>query len=77
LKLKSNLWAEGAVGYVDEMVVDASCRGRGVGAQILEQLIAIACERVELDSAFHRKEAHALYESSGFQSRALLFSRSL
>src|SRR5437764_13415990 len=36
LSIKSNLWSEAFVGYVDEMVVDAAHRGRGVGTQILD-----------------------------------------
>jgi glucosamine-phosphate N-acetyltransferase len=81
LTTKSNLWNPAAVGYVDEMVVDGEHQGRGIGTQILDRLISWArtqgCSRVELDSAFHRKDAHAFYEGRGFQSRALLFSMSL
>src|ERR1043165_405112 len=34
--IKSNLWNEAFVGYVDEMVVNGTHRGRGVGTQILD-----------------------------------------
>ena len=81
LTIKSNLWSEAFVGYVDEMVVDEAQRGRGVGTQILDRLISWArergCNRIELDSAFHRKSAHAFYERRGFQSRAYLYSKLL
>jgi GNAT superfamily N-acetyltransferase len=81
LTIKSNLWNEAFVGYVDEMVVDKAQRGRGVGTQILDHLISWArergCNRIELDSAFHRKDAHAFYERRGFQSRAYLYSKLL
>lgn len=79
LTLKNNLWQEGYVGHVDELVVDNKYRGRGVGAQLLKHLVVLAqqmhCRRVELDSAFHRREAHEFYERHGFESRALLFSK--
>ncbi len=81
LAIKSNLWNEAFVGYVDEMVVDEAHRGRGVGTEILEHLASWArergCNRIELDSAFHRKDAHAFYEGRGFQSRAYLYSKLL
>jgi glucosamine-phosphate N-acetyltransferase len=81
LAIKSNLWSEAFVGYVDEMIVDEAQRGRGVGSQILDYLTSWArergCNRIELDSAFHRKDAHAFYEHRGFQSRAYLYSKLL
>jgi glucosamine-phosphate N-acetyltransferase len=81
LTIKSNLWNEAFVGYVDEMVVDGAHRGRGIGTQILDHLISWArergCNRIELDSAFHRKDAHVFYERRGFQSRAYLYSKLL
>jgi glucosamine-phosphate N-acetyltransferase len=81
LTVKSNLWSEAFVGYVDEMVVDEAYRGRGIGTQMLDRLISCArergCNRIELDSAFHRKDAHAFYERRGFQSRAYLYSKPL
>ena len=81
LTFKNNLWHEGSVGNVDELVVDEKCRGKGVGAKLLASLIDLArergCRRVELDSAHHRKEAHRFYERQGFENRACLFSRIL
>jgi glucosamine-phosphate N-acetyltransferase len=39
--------------------------------------VAVGCKQFELDSAFHRKEAHAFYEQRRFERRALLFSKPL
>ena len=81
LTLKNTLWPAGPIGNVDELVVDAASRGRGVGTRLLERLAAAArergCRRLELDSAFHRAEAHAFYERHGFEKRAYLFSKPL
>ena len=81
LTLKNNLWQEGTLGHLDELVVDRDYRGRGIGTQLLAHLISLAqrkgCRRLELDSAFHRKAAHRFYEQHGFENRAFLFSRSL
>jgi GNAT superfamily N-acetyltransferase len=81
LMLLNNLWQEGYLGYVDTMIVDSEYRGRGIGTQLLEQLLAFArqngCLRVELGSGFHRIQAHQFYERRGFKGRALLFCRVL
>lgn len=81
LSVKNNLWQEAYLGHVDELVVDSGYRGRGVGAELLEHLVVIAkergCRRVELDTAFHRQEAHDFYERMGFENRGYVFSKSL
>ena len=78
LTIKNNLWQEGNLGHIDELVVDSNSRGKGIGRQLLSQLIILAkemkCRRIELDTAFHRKEAHRFYEQQGFENRAYLFS---
>ena len=81
LTMKNNLWQEGYLGHIDELVVDNEYRGKGVGTLLLDQIIVLArqkgCRRVELDSASHRKQAHQFYEQHGFENRAFLFSRVL
>ena len=81
LTLKNNLWQQGYLGHIDELVVDETCRGRGIGTQLLNAIVEIAkkcgCRRVELDSAFHRQAAHKFYEREGFENRAYLFSKKL
>jgi GNAT superfamily N-acetyltransferase len=81
LTIKNNLWCEGFLGFVDELVVDEAHRGKGIGTKLLDDLISWArergCRRVELDSSFHRTAAHVFYERYGFQSRAYLYSKSL
>jgi ribosomal protein S18 acetylase RimI-like enzyme len=81
LTIKNNLWHEGYLGHIDELIVESAFRGRGIGTQLLDKLLDAAqrrgCRRVELDSAFHRKQAHEFYARQGFESRALLFSKVL
>ena len=47
--------------------------------RLLERLASLArergCRAMELDSAFHRVEAHAFYEKLGFEKRAFLFAK--
>jgi len=81
LTLKNNLWQAGFLGHIDELIVSKEKRGSGVGSALLAAIIGIAkeagCPRVELDSAFHRSEAHKFYQQQGFENRAYLFSRVL
>jgi GNAT superfamily N-acetyltransferase len=81
LTIKSNLRNGAFVGYVDEMVVDETLRGRGIGTRILDHLTSWArergCTRIDLDSAFHRKDAHAFYEARGFRRRAYQYQKLL
>jgi len=69
------------LGHIDELIVDEKHRECSFGTQLLNEIIAHArrrgCERVELDSAFHRKTAHEFYRRRGFENRAYLFSKSL
>src|SRR5471030_954669 len=50
---------------VDDLVVSASARSRGVGGALLAELIsrarAAGCRLLDLDSALHRSDAHRFY----------------
>lgn len=71
----------GCLGIVDEMVVAESYRGQGIGKKLMDHITKIAtgqnCKWIELDSSFHREEAHAFYTSLGFEKRAYWFSKKL
>lgn len=81
LTVKGNLWQEGYLGHIDELVVDEPYRRQGIGNRLLENVIDLArrmdCRRIEIDSAFPRTEAHKFYEQRGFEKRAYLFSLGL
>ena len=81
LTIKNSLWHGGYLGHIDELVVDERFRGEGVGTRLLDEMIKVSrdrsCKKIELDSAFHRKEAHRFYESKGFENRAFVFSKDL
>jgi len=81
LTLKSSLRHEGAIGHVDELIVDPDHRCRGIATLLMQRIeelaLAVGCTRLELDAAFHRKEAHAFFEQRRFARRALLFSKPL
>ncbi|MCG7853384.1 MAG: GNAT family N-acetyltransferase, partial [Methanosarcinaceae archaeon] len=81
LSIKNSLWQEGNIGHVDELVVDLNYRKKGAGSLLLVAITNLAkeneCKRLELDSAFHRKDAHKFYQNKGFENRAFLFSKLL
>jgi len=81
LMIRDCLWLQGDVGYICDLVVEQDRRGSGVGTALVERAVQIArqrgCRRVELDSGFHRTEAHRFYEKRGFEKRAFLFSKIL
>lgn len=81
LTIKNNFWQAGYVGNVDELVVDAGFRKNGIGKILMVHAEELArqhqCKLIELDSSFHRKEAHRFYENIGFKSRAYLFTKPL
>lgn len=81
LTVKHNLWQQAFLGNVDEMVVEESYRGQGIGKKLMQRITGIAkeknCKRLELESSFHREEAHAFYNELGFEKRAFQFSKPL
>lgn len=81
LTIKNNLWQAGNLGHIDELIVDNNYRGKGIGSKLMDEITRIAkenqCKRIELDSAFNRKEAHRFYENQGYENRAYLFSKEI
>ncbi|NBW48900.1 MAG: GNAT family N-acetyltransferase [Betaproteobacteria bacterium] len=61
----------------EDVVVDKACQGQGIGrhmmAHALQQAKAAGCYKLALSSNRKRKDAHAFYESLGFQQHGLSF----
>jgi ribosomal protein S18 acetylase RimI-like enzyme len=81
LSIKNSLWMGANLGYVDELVVDREYKNRGIGRMLMKEIERIAgergCRRLELDSAFHRTDAHAFYGKLGFEKRAFVFTKEI
>ncbi len=79
MTIKNSLWQQGYIGHIDEFIVDKRRRNKGIGGKLLSQITKLAnkksCSRIELDSAFTRKDAHKFYKRNGFDNRAFVFSR--
>jgi ribosomal protein S18 acetylase RimI-like enzyme len=69
----------GERGHVDDVVVDRSARGHGVGRALIVAIIDIARTRrlrtVDLSSRPSRTAAISLYESVGFAPRDSILMR--
>jgi GNAT superfamily N-acetyltransferase len=81
MTIKNNLWQQGCVAHIDELIVHENYRKKGIGKKLITEIILIArfkgCKRIELDTAFTRKKAHDFYEDLGFKNRAYIFSKVL
>ncbi|MDF2989363.1 MAG: acetyltransferase [Eubacterium sp.] len=79
MAIVNNFWQEGHIGYIYAMIIDEKYRGKGIGTKLLQEAYEAAkvrgCKKLELDSGFHRTEAHKFYEKNGYLKRAFLFSR--
>ena len=69
LSIQHNFWQEGYVLYITTMIVDENHRNQGLGTALIREIEKIAmvrdCKKIELESSFHRKEAHSFYERMG------------
>lgn len=76
-RIVTNLWAQGNLLEIEELVVDENCRGMQIGTQLLQKSIAIAeknnCRTVEVTSHVNRTRAHKFYEINGFKKLAFHF----
>lgn len=81
LTLNHSLRETGPIGRLDELVVDRDHRCQGIATLLLQAIeglaVDVGCSRLELDSAFHRKDEHAFYEQRRYERSALLFSKQL
>lgn len=79
MHIVENLWAQGCLMQIEELVVSEKCRSQGIGRKLIEQAFTLAkergCRSVEVTSAFHRSKAHLFYESCGFEKKAYHFIR--
>jgi len=82
LLIVDNLGHAGApFGVVENVVVETTLRGGGIGKRMMEHAHMLArergCYKLILASGVQREAAHAFYESLGFEKRGYAFSLDL
>ncbi|MDQ2622162.1 MAG: GNAT family N-acetyltransferase [Actinomycetota bacterium] len=72
MRFRLSVWTGTEDGWIEDVFVDESARGRGYGRILMEAAIARArsrgCARVQLDANRENVAAVGLYESLGFSS---------
>jgi len=63
---------------VEDVVVDMSCRGQGIGRRLMQDALARAaargCYKLALSSNLRREAAHRFYERLGFERHGYSFA---
>ncbi|MGE5455061.1 MAG: GNAT family N-acetyltransferase [Methylocystaceae bacterium] len=78
LLIMDNIAHMGALsGVIEDVAVDPSCQGYGIGTQMMRFAIESCkehgCYKVALSSNLKRKNAHDFYESLGFKKHGYSF----
>ena len=64
-------------GLMEDVYVDESCRGQGIGSQLVQQLIQLAekenCYKLIATSRTSRPKVHELYRRLGFTQHGVEF----
>jgi ribosomal protein S18 acetylase RimI-like enzyme len=72
LRFRLSAWTGAEDAWLEDVFVEPSARGRGVGRALTEACIARArargCKRIQLDANEHNAPALSLYRSLGFES---------
>jgi len=79
--LRESLFHGGPVALIDELIVDQSSRGQGIGSRLMEHVVAycarLGCEEVEVSTEVDNRAARAFYARHGFIERGVLLEREL
>lgn len=64
-------------GLMEDVYVDESCRGKGIGSKLVEKVIEIAkesnCYKLIATSRISRPKVHQLYQRLGFSQHGVEF----
>jgi len=79
--VRPTLYHSGPSVLIDELVVDASARGQGVGRALIAGVVIWASEQgaseVEVSTAMDNQAAQAFYQQCGFKAQAVLLELEL
>jgi GNAT superfamily N-acetyltransferase len=74
--IKNDLHPE-PYGFLEDVFVDESLRGQGIGTELVNRIVAEAkaqgCYKFIATSRYGREKVHALYEKLGFKNYGIEF----
>lgn len=74
--LRPTLWHAGPVALIDELIVDQTARGRGVGRALIDAIVVWARKRgaseIEVSTEKDNEPAQAYYLRQGFEHESVL-----
>jgi (aminoalkyl)phosphonate N-acetyltransferase len=77
--IHNNLWQSGRMCHLNELVVDETIRGKGIGSRLLKKVESYAvrnkCRGIDLESAMRRKQTHKFYNTRKYEAKALFFTK--
>jgi len=77
LYILSNDLHDRPFGFLEDVFVDESCRGEGIGSRlvraVIEEAKARGCYKLIATSRFSRRHVHAFYRRLGFQRHGFEF----
>jgi len=81
VQFRNDIQSQGKIGYLSELILDESHRGKGLGKKLLLETMKQAkkhgCLELQFPSTFKRKKAHKFYESLGYKKTAYFFWKEL
>jgi ribosomal protein S18 acetylase RimI-like enzyme len=81
VNIRDDIQTQGKVGYLSELIIEESLRGKGFGGKFIEELFSILkkmeCKEVHLSSNYKRKKAHEFYKALGFNITSYFFWKEL
>jgi len=64
-------------GFLEDLFVDETLRGQGIGTELLNNVIAeakkIGCYKIVATSRHEREKVHKMYEKAGFENFGIEF----
>ena len=68
-------------GFIEDVYVDETCRGHGMGTKLINQMIekasVLGCYKIIMTSRYSNEKVHKLYTHLGFEDRGKEFRLNL
>jgi len=79
--LRESLFHGGQVALIDELIIDESSRGQGIGSRLVDHVVAycaqLGCAEVEVSTEADNRVARTFYARHGFAEQGVILEREL